>query len=979
MSKLKFDQHLVSTAASPISLSDLLKRLKTLAQELEALDQENVQRASLLKIAGQLTSTNLLQHKNKGVSAYVACCLSDLLRLCAPDAPFSQTQLRSIFECFIRQLKGLGNVEGTYFQQNHYLLESLATVESVVLLGDIDKGDQLIVEVFRTFFDIASDGQRRPKIDDYMISIMTQLIDEVQQLGTEVLEILLAHMMKPRSGRKHAFAKNNVAYDIAKAVFINCADRLQRNVCQYFTDVIFDASRRDVEEESDVDDERLKIAHDLVLELFISAPTTLQNVIPQLESELNVESNSCRILATETISSMLACPNGSLLLQQYPSTYKAWAGRRNDKIVAIRVAWTEGIGRILAEANGAIREESIERLCIDGLLTRLVDTDEKVRLAACRVIENIDYSTAKKRLTKTLIKTYSERCRDKKQATQEAALKHIGKLFDLAYSDISKSDEVAIDKFGILVNQILHCVYINDNALNILIERTLYEDILGSSIDLDDDQRIERLLQTLSLTDERSRRAFFAITGQLQKTNAAYLAHFLKCLEHQEDRKQHNAERTIDEHLEKCIAALAHRMPMTTTVEADLRLLAQKNDRKLFKSISLCIDPNSNYSLVRKTMREVSKRAAQTSLQIADTLDVLVRRAAYQVFNRSSVLPLMKASLEGADVHRALAQTTLNEMAIHQPQVYKAHVSAMITTITRDPLETPCSMLKAFAHFSRSYPNDLPESSELLDALAKLMTQGAPELAKQAVTIACQLTQGKTIAGRIALASVGNLAYGSDHFLTQLAVLAQVSLISPSMIEERSNEITSFCVKELLMKNRLVREEQDMMTWSEDVEEECTAKCLAIRLLGNRLRGYHAAETAPEIALPVFKALRSLVINMGELSKSEDTPLAFRARLRLEAANMVLKLAVLPVYDRLISVDDFTQVALFAQDLEYNVRKRFLTHLSKSLAARKLPARWHTILFLAAHDPEDEIRNEMRSRAASLAAQHRKFKPDRTN
>lgn len=972
MSKLNFDEQLASTAAKPISLSDLLKRLKSLAQELENLEQENVYRPSLLKVANQLTSTNLLHHKNKGVTAYVSCCLADLLRLCAPDAPFSQTQLRSIFECFIKQLKGLDNVEGTYFQQYHYLLESLATVESVVLLGDIDKGDQMIVEIFRIFFDIANDGSSRPKIEEYMISIMTQLIDEIQQLRIEVLETLLAQLIKPRSGRKHAFTKTNAAYEIAKAVFVNCADRLQRNVCQYFTDIIFDASRRELQEDSSTDDEQLKIAHDLVLELFASSPTTLQNVIPQLESELNVENDICRILATETISSMLACPNGALLLQQYPSTYKAWAGRRNDKLAAVRVCWTEGIGRILSGLNGAVREESTERLCIDGLLTRLVDTDEKVRLAACKVIESVDYETAKKRFTKTLIKTYSERCRDKKQTTQEAALKHIGKLFDRAFADISRDDDVAIDKFGLLVDQILHCVYINDNSLNVLLERTLYEDVLGSS-DVDDEHRIQRLLRILSLADERSRRAFFAITGQLQKANAAYLAHYLKCLDRNDIERGQSTEQAVDEHLDKCISALARRMPMATTVESDLRLLAQRSDRKLYKSISLCIDPTVEYSVVRKNMRESSRRAAQISSQMSETLDILLRRAAYQVLNRSSVVPLMNASLQGSETHRSLAQRALNEIAVHQPQVYKAHVSAMITTITHDPLETPCSMLKALAHFSRSYPNDLPESSELTDALSDLMTQGSPERAKQAVTIACQTVKGRAMTERIALSSVDNLAYGAEHFLTQLAVLAQVSLVSPYMIEGRSNEITSFCVKELLTRNRLLREEQDKATWSDDSEEECSAKCLAVRLLGNRLRGYHTAETAHEIATPVLKALRSLIINMGELSKSDDTPLSFRARLRLEAATMVLKLAVLPVYDQLIDVDDFNQVALFAQDLEYNVRKRFLNHLSKSLAARKLPARWHTILFLAAHDPEDVIRHETRSRAASLATQHREF------
>jgi hypothetical protein len=92
---LSFDEPLswrVGRAAIPIA--DLLERLQTLAQELRKLDQEEIDKESLRKVSQELASGNLLAHKDKGVRAWATCCIVDVLRLCAPDAPFTRNQLK---------------------------------------------------------------------------------------------------------------------------------------------------------------------------------------------------------------------------------------------------------------------------------------------------------------------------------------------------------------------------------------------------------------------------------------------------------------------------------------------------------------------------------------------------------------------------------------------------------------------------------------------------------------------------------------------------------------------------------------------------------------------------------------------------------------------------------------------------------------------------------------------------------------------
>jgi len=91
---LQFNEPLTWRPGKPIALDTLLKRLSALAKELEEMDQEVTDPNSLTKVAKEVASHQLLTHKDKGVRAYAACCVVDILKLCAPDAPFTPTQMK---------------------------------------------------------------------------------------------------------------------------------------------------------------------------------------------------------------------------------------------------------------------------------------------------------------------------------------------------------------------------------------------------------------------------------------------------------------------------------------------------------------------------------------------------------------------------------------------------------------------------------------------------------------------------------------------------------------------------------------------------------------------------------------------------------------------------------------------------------------------------------------------------------------------
>lgn len=94
MVTLRFNEPLTWRPGNPIAVDVLLRRLNALSKELAEMAQDDADKDALAKIAKQLASHGLIHHKDKGVRAYTACCLVDVLKLCAPDAPFTATQLK---------------------------------------------------------------------------------------------------------------------------------------------------------------------------------------------------------------------------------------------------------------------------------------------------------------------------------------------------------------------------------------------------------------------------------------------------------------------------------------------------------------------------------------------------------------------------------------------------------------------------------------------------------------------------------------------------------------------------------------------------------------------------------------------------------------------------------------------------------------------------------------------------------------------
>ncbi|MCJ1402432.1 hypothetical protein MMC11_005652 [Xylographa trunciseda] len=1104
MPGLQFNEALSWRAGKAIPVADLLRRLQTLSKEMRDMEQEENERQSFTRVAKELASPNLLSHKDKGVKAWTAACLVDILRLCAPDAPYTEQQLRDIFTMLITSiLPALSDPSNAYNVQHTYVLQSLAQVKSIVLVTDIPNSENLILFLFTSFFDILSGSSRSsgeeqlPKNVEYnMTSILVTMVDESSSLPQEAVDTIVAQFLRtdPRvigfshgKGKKNGIVDENQstlvlkelppAYNMAKMICNSCEDKMAREISKYFNDVIVEAStsshqhRRNSRDMDDVDDsafgpteddmKELYKAHRLLRELWRACPAVLQNVIPQLEAELSAENLQLRLLATETLGDIIsgvgaagpppppvvdpaAYPQVDLsgwsessqpinLLtkprspqsfpQAYTHVYTTFLSRRQDKSAIIRSAWTTAIGRILTTSAGGVGlSPSDQQRLVEDLSRMLNDTDEKVRIAAIKAVATFSFRDVIDKLgsdgsvatTGSVLSNLAERVKDRKHSVRVEATWVLARLWGVASGEIAAGNEQVTDILGATPSKILNAAYVADLEINVLLDHVFFEALVplsyppikskvakqsnGDSQRVKDSQtsgeesksldpdkiRTERLLLLAKSLDERASKIFFARCA-MQAQLSKYLTAYLQSCEDYNNGVMDKNEAQIKDRLSKLINELAKLLPDQSKVSADLWKFAKMHDRRAYQLIRFCMAPESDYRTVFKALKELTKRietlpAAPSGLM--DTLTPLLYRTSILIYNKSHVPAIMEFSRTDEKSLGSIAHEVMKDISSRTPEVLKAHVSELCRLLQGEapgpdkPNDAGAvDDLKACAAFARKFPGEIPQDQAFIQAMTSFALRGSPpETAKHAVSILMASSKKKeALAKDLARKCMNNFKYGSTGFLSRLAALSQLSLLAPAELGTDSDAIVDIATKEILLQVRTTFDKGlERYQWAANVDEECTAKCWALKILANKVRSHGDAATLQKIAAPVYTLLTTLVSNEGELSVGNTTPPNHKSRLRLTAARLLLKLCVSKPHEGLLAPPAFNELAEVAQDALFPVRSSFLQRLKKYLAQTKLPPRFYIMPFLLAFEPDEVLMAEtvtwIKSRAAFFAS-----------
>ena len=716
------------------------------------------------------------------------------------------------------------------------------------------------------------------------------------------------------------------------------------------------------------------------------------------------------------ITNILATPNSAISFSQtYNATFHHFVNRKNDKAPTIRAAWTTAVGYILSTAAGGIglsREDEVS--LIKGLGEKLSDNDEKVRLAAVRAIESFRFQDVIMKLAPqggvakegSLLCTLADRCRDRRPALRVAAMALLARLWAVGTGEMLAGNEAVIKALGSVPSRIFNVFYANDLELNVLLDRIIYEYLIplgyppatkkaakhaasngnaqrsqsaAAAPMFDQDAvRAERILLLVRSLDSSAKRAFFAMQARQPQFAKVMNTFVQSCDRYNGGIMDEDADK-ITKHLDNTVNYLTQFLPDGGKTNSDLRKFAKMNDRRSYNLIKFITGQEHDFKTAYKAMKELIKRIrACKDPSIIETLLPLLYRSGCFMFNRSHLSSFMEVSKSDKDGLGAIAHEVLKEISQRNPDLFKTHIVELCRDLVdQAPTETKenepvvAETLKACATYARKYPKDVPLDKPFAQTMMRYALYGQPaKAAKYAVDILLSKKDDKSWVSATDLLKriMKDWTYGSPHFTNKLAAVAQLELLASKVTVDAEDEILNMTVQQILLQVRTDAQDTDP-DWvdNDGLDQEIECKCLALKILANRLRSMEEGPEARELAKPVWKLLTTLITKQGELSKTKATPQHHRARLRLLAAQLILKLCTQKHFDDLLTPEDFDKLAVTAQDPVERVRHEFVGKLQKYLAQDKLRARYYAIVFLTAFEPRTRFKQRVETWVRSRA------------
>ncbi|XP_031106300.1 uncharacterized protein LOC116010947 [Ipomoea triloba] len=194
------------------SNEELLEKLQRLGVVLSNQGQSESFHEALQPSIKALFADELVQHADLEVKISTAYCMSEILRITAPDEPCDDKSMEEFFRLAIMAFGKLANSEDCCYSMAASILRTFAEYKLCVIMLDLEL-DTLIVEMFQLFLDSIC-----PNNAPYMEEIMTMIIEESEEISVDLLNILLT------TAKKNPL---NLSYILGERIFNNCNAKLQ--------------------------------------------------------------------------------------------------------------------------------------------------------------------------------------------------------------------------------------------------------------------------------------------------------------------------------------------------------------------------------------------------------------------------------------------------------------------------------------------------------------------------------------------------------------------------------------------------------------------------------------------------------------------------------------------------------------------------------------------------------------------------------
>ncbi|XP_060921155.1 sister chromatid cohesion protein PDS5 homolog A isoform X1 [Labrus mixtus] len=941
----------VKEITDKISNDEVVKRLKMVVKTYMDMDQDSEEeKQQYLSLALHLASEFFLRNPNKDARLLVACCLADIFRIYAPEAPYtSHDKLKDIFLFITRQLKGLEDTKSPQFNRYFYLLENLAWVKSYNICFELEDCNEIFIQLFKTLFSVINNSHNQ-KVQMHMMDLMSSIIMEGDGVTQELLDTILINLIPAHKNL------NKQAYDLAKTLLKRTVQTIETCIANFFNQVL-------VMGKSSVSDLSEHV-FDLIQELFAIDPMLLTSVMPQLEFKLKSNDGEERLAVVRLLAKLFGAKDSELASQNRP-LWQCFLGRFNDIHVPVRLECVKFASHCL------MNHPDLARDLTEFLKVRSHDPEEAIRHDVIVTIIN----AGKKDLNLVndqLLGFVRERTLDKRWRVRKEAMMGLAQLFK-KYCLHHEAGKESAAKISWIKDKLLHIYYQNSIDDKLLVEKIFAQYMVPHSLD----------------TEEKMKCLYY-LYACLDTNAVKALNEMWKC----QNMLRGLVKELLDLHkLPVCEAnntammgklmCIAKNLPDAGKAQDFMKKFNQVlgEDEKLRVQLEMLISPTCSCKQAEICVREITRKLTfpkQPTNPFLEMVKFLLERIAPVHIDSeaiSALVKLLNKSIEGTaddDEEGVTPDTAIraglellkvlsftHPTAFHSAETYES----LLQCLKMEDEKVAEAAIQIFRNTGQKIETELQQiRSTLIPVLHQKAKRGTPHQAKQAVHCIHAIFNNK----EVQLAQIFEPLSRSlnadvpEQLITPLVSLGHISMLAPDQFASPMKSIVAnFIVKDLLMNDRSVGNKNGKL-WSadEEVSPEVLAKVQAIKLLVRWLLGMKNNQS--KSANSTLRLLSAMLVSEGDLTEQKKISKSDMSRLRLAAGGAIMKLAQEPCYHDIITPEQFQLCGLVINDECYQVRQIYAQKLHLALVKLTLPLEYLAVFALCAKDPVKERRAHAR-------------------
>ncbi|XP_018561766.1 sister chromatid cohesion protein PDS5 homolog B [Anoplophora glabripennis] len=943
-----------------LNTDELIRRLKTLAHTLQAMGQDDGAYKQYIPLSLHLAEEQFLSHPSRDVQLLIACCIADVLRVYAPEAPYKDPdQVKTIFLFLITQLSGLKDPKDAAFKRYFYLLENLAYVKSFNMCFELQDCQEIFCALFHLMFKIVND-EHSGRVKSFMLDVLCPLITESDMVSNDLLDIILMNIVEPNKTQQ----KN--AYYLAKELIVKTSETLEPYIQAFFNHVLILGK----------EDKNLQICgkvYDLIYELNHICPQILLAVLPQLECKLKSPLENERLAAVALLAKMFS-EKDSELARRHTSLWRAFLGRFNDISIAIRTKCVQYSMHFL------LNHPDLRKDITDTLKMRQHDSEENVRYQVVMAIVTTarnDFQVVSD--SEDLLEFVKERTLDKKFKIRKEAMSGLALIYrkHLSDPDVPNATKKAVTW---IKDKILHGYYMAGMEDRLLVERLLNTCLVPYQLPAA--ERMKKLYHLLGTVDEHATKAFM----ELQKNQLCVRKLVLEWLELHR-RPIQTAE--LQKEMALKVQALSRCLPEPVKAHEFLTKFSNhlKRDSSLLEHFEIVARPSVSCKECSEATATVLKKLGppvMTNLYY-NTVKMLLERISSVMIDHEAIRLLVGYvedclrggnTIEEVGLHPATAGDRGLKLLVMLSVVFPCHfhyadVLEQLMGLLRLEDENVAPLVLSVFTFLGKYRCLYEQFPDLMDSMApickELAQTGTPKQAKGAIHCIFKNMPYENIFPGILESLKNNLTPESPHYRTAIVTLGHIAFNVPERYKVQIKNIVSRkIVKELLVKEAREGESEikDSEPWcsEEELPEETRCKVEGLKAMARWLLGLKQ-DTAS--AQKTFRMLNAFILHKGDLLQSGRLSKAEMSWLRLAAGCAMLKVCEQKGVGDQYTAEQFYNLSQLMVDEVKQVREIFSAKLhkglSKGLPNKCLPLDFMGYYALAGREMENRLRTTVRN------------------